>query len=100
VSTGDRDTPLLTAGLIATGVVAVSFSGPIAASTLAPALAVAFWRNALGAAAGAPFTLLRRRTELRALVRDSAGCSRWRCSPAAFSPCTSACGSRACGSRR
>lgn len=70
MSTGDRDTPLLTAGLIATGVVAVSFSGPIAASTLAPALAVAFWRNALGAAAGAPFTLLRRRAELRALLRD------------------------------
>ena len=66
----DHDPPLLTAGLIATGVVAVSFSGPIGASCLAPALAIAFWRNALGAAAGAPFTLGRRRAELAALVRD------------------------------
>lgn len=66
----EDDPPLLTAGLIATGVVAVSFSGPIAASTLAPALAVAMWRNAFGAAAGAPFTLARRRAELRELVQD------------------------------
>ncbi len=66
----DHDPPLLTAGLIATGVVAVSFSGPIGASCLAPALAIAFWRNALGAAAGAPFTVGRRRAELAALVRD------------------------------
>lgn len=66
----EDDPPLLTAGLIATGVVAVSFSGPIAASTLAPALAVALWRNAFGAAAGAPFTLTRRRAELRELVLE------------------------------
>ena len=66
----DHDPPLLTAGLIATGVVAVSFSGPIGASSLAPALAIAFWRNALGAAAGAPFTVGRRRAELAALGRD------------------------------
>lgn len=66
----DHDAPLLTAGLIATGVLAVSFSGPIGASSLAPALAIAFWRNALGAAAGAPFTLGRRRAELASLVRD------------------------------
>lgn len=64
----DDDAPLLTAGLIATGVLAVSFSGPIAASTLAPALAVAFWRNALGAAASAPYTVVRRRGELRTLL--------------------------------
>ena len=66
----DHDPPLLTAGLIATGVVAVSFSGPIGASCLAPALAIAFWRNALGAAAGVPFTVGRRRAELAALVRE------------------------------
>lgn len=65
----DHDSPLLTAGLLATGVVAVSFSGPIAASTLAPALALAFWRNALGAAASAPYTIVRRRAELVRLVR-------------------------------
>ena len=66
----DHDPPLLTAGLIATGVVAVSFSGPIGASCLAPALAIAFWRNALGAAAGVPFTVGRRRAELAALVLE------------------------------
>jgi len=49
--------------------VAVSFSGPIAASTVAPALAIALWRNAFGAALGAPYTLLRRRDELVRLVR-------------------------------
>lgn len=65
----DHDSPLLTAGLLATGVLAVSFSGPIAASTLAPALALAFWRNALGAAASAPYTIVRRRAELVRLVR-------------------------------
>lgn len=70
MSADDDDPPALTAALIATGVLAVSFSGPIAASTLAPALAVAFWRNALGAAAGAPFTLVRRRAELRSLVHE------------------------------
>ena len=70
MSHDEHDAPLLTAGLIATGVVAVSFSGPIAASTLAPALAVALWRNAFGAMAGAPFTLVRRRAELVCLVRE------------------------------
>lgn len=70
MSQDEHDPPLVTAGLIATGVLAVSFSGPIGAATLAPALAVAFWRNALGAAAGAPFTLVRRRAELRSLMHD------------------------------
>ena len=70
MSHDEHDAPLLTAGLIATGVIAVSFSGPIAASTLAPALAVALWRNAFGAMAGAPFTLVRRRAELVSLVRE------------------------------
>lgn len=70
MSPDEHDPPLLTAGLIATGVVAVSFSAPIAASCLAPALAIALWRNALGAAAGAPFTLVRRRAELGSLVGD------------------------------
>ncbi|MDD9350652.1 hypothetical protein, partial [Mumia sp.] len=31
------------------GVLGVSASGPIMAATAAPALAIAFWRNALGA---------------------------------------------------
>lgn len=40
--------------LIAVGVVAVSMSAPLAAAMTVPALAVAFWRNALGTLAVAP----------------------------------------------
>jgi len=40
--------------LMAVGVVAVSMSAPLAAAMTVPALAVAFWRNALGTAAVAP----------------------------------------------
>ena len=40
--------------LMAIGVVAVSMSAPIAAGIAVPALAVAFWRNALGTAVVAP----------------------------------------------
>ena len=55
--------------LMTVGVLAVATSGPIMAATVAPALAIAFWRNALGAAATAPFMALRRRAELRAMTR-------------------------------
>ena len=37
-------------GLLALALAGVSASGPIMAATAAPALAIAFWRNALGAA--------------------------------------------------
>jgi drug/metabolite transporter (DMT)-like permease len=40
--------------LMAVGVVAVSMSAPLAAAMTVPALAVAFWRNALGTAVIAP----------------------------------------------
>ncbi|HSV39925.1 MAG TPA: DMT family transporter [Nocardioidaceae bacterium] len=40
--------------LMAVGVVAVSMSAPLAAAMTVPALAVAFWRNALGTAVVAP----------------------------------------------
>jgi drug/metabolite transporter (DMT)-like permease len=40
--------------LMALGVVAVSMSAPLAAAMTVPALAVAFWRNALGTAVVAP----------------------------------------------
>jgi drug/metabolite transporter (DMT)-like permease len=60
----------MTAALIALGVVAVSFSAPIAATTAAPALAVAFWRNAMACAVVLPWTVLRRREELRRLLAD------------------------------
>ncbi|MCU1588308.1 MAG: protein of unknown function transrane [Frankiales bacterium] len=55
-------------GLLTIGLLAVSTSGPlIAAAAAVPAMAIAFWRNALGSAVIAPFVLLRRREELRAL---------------------------------
>jgi drug/metabolite transporter (DMT)-like permease len=45
-----------TVALMAIGVVGVSMSGPImAGATAVPALAIAFWRNGLGALAVAPF---------------------------------------------
>lgn len=64
---------MLTGVLIGVGVLGISLSAPIAAATLAPALAVAFWRNALGALAGAPLTLVGRRGELRTLFRPDPG---------------------------
>lgn len=50
-------------------VFAVSISGPMIAATPAPALAIAFWRNALGALVLLPF-LLRGLPAIRALRRD------------------------------
>lgn len=51
------------------GVLGVSASGPLMAATAVPALAIAFWRNALAAAALAPVSLLTRRSELAGLDR-------------------------------
>jgi drug/metabolite transporter (DMT)-like permease len=53
--------------LLALGVLAVSLSGPLMAATLAPPLAIAFWRNGFAALALAPGALTVRRDELRAL---------------------------------
>lgn len=50
--------------LVAVGLIGVSISGPVMAATAAPALAIAFWRNALAAIAIAPVALGRHRTEL------------------------------------
>lgn len=47
------DGPLLTAVLLAVGVAGVSLAAPIGAAAAAPALAIAFWRNASGAAVAA-----------------------------------------------
>lgn len=58
----------MTTGVIGVGVLAVAFSAPLITAIAAPALAVAFWRNAFGAIAGAPFTLATRRDELRSLL--------------------------------
>lgn len=59
----------LTWALVAVGVVAVSFSAPIAATSAAPALAVAFWRNAMAGVVVLPWTALRRRAEIAHLLR-------------------------------
>ena len=54
--------------LIVVALLAVSTSGPlIAASAAVPALAIAFWRNAFASAVLMPWTLVRRRAELRGL---------------------------------
>jgi drug/metabolite transporter (DMT)-like permease len=50
-------------------VVAVSSSAPLIAYAAAPALAIAFWRNALAVGALAPVALTRRRAELVGLDR-------------------------------
>ena len=50
-------------------VLGVSASGPLMAATTAPALAIAFWRNAGGAALITPFALTRNREEIRGIDR-------------------------------
>jgi len=56
--------------LIAVGVLAVSTSGPLIAATAAPALAIAFWRTALGALATAPLLVTRVRELARLTGRE------------------------------
>ncbi len=55
--------------LLAVGLCAVSTSGPLMAATAVPALAIAFWRNALAGLLLVPTVLVTARTELRALDR-------------------------------
>ncbi|MBR7838176.1 DMT family transporter [Actinospica durhamensis] len=59
-----KDVPIL-----ALAVLGVGTSGPLIAATRAAPLAIAVWRNALGAAVLTPFALLRHREELRGLRR-------------------------------
>jgi len=61
--------PARDAGLLAVALAGVSASGPIMAATAAPALAIAFWRNALGAGSTGLLTGLRHRAEFAALDR-------------------------------
>ena len=63
-----RDTALLAVALAA-----VSTSGPIIAATAAPALAIAFWRNALASGVVVPVALARRFAEIRSLERRQWG---------------------------
>lgn len=55
--------------LLAVSLCAVSTSGPLIAATAAPALAIAFWRNALASAVLLPVALVRSLAELRSLDR-------------------------------
>jgi len=55
--------------LAVVGVLGVSASGPLMASIAAPALAIAFWRNAIATAVLVPVAASSRRQELRALDR-------------------------------
>ncbi|SCX38031.1 Threonine/homoserine efflux transporter RhtA [Klenkia marina] len=59
---GGRDVAIM-----AVAVVGVSLSGPMTALVAAPALAIAFWRNAAGAAALLPVLLTRERAATRGL---------------------------------
>jgi drug/metabolite transporter (DMT)-like permease len=55
--------------LLVVALAAVSTSGPLIAATAAPALAIAFWRNALASMLLAPIALARVRAELRSIGR-------------------------------
>ncbi|MDQ2837268.1 MAG: DMT family transporter [Actinomycetota bacterium] len=61
--------PARDGALLVVALAGVSASGPIMAATAAPALAIAFWRNALGAASTGVVTGLRQRAEFAALTR-------------------------------
>jgi drug/metabolite transporter (DMT)-like permease len=57
--------------IMAVAVVGISLSGPLTALVVAPALAIAFWRNAAGAVALLPVLATRERGSLRGLrARD------------------------------
>ena len=60
---------LATAAALAVAVLAVSSSAPLIAYVAAPALAVAFWRNAIATLALTPVTAGARRAELRTAPR-------------------------------
>jgi len=69
VAQGITPPPTRDIGLLLVALTAVSTSGPLMAACAAPALAIAFWRNALASLLLTPTVLLRRRAELRALDR-------------------------------
>ncbi|UQX87671.1 DMT family transporter [Jatrophihabitans telluris] len=57
--------------LLAIALAGVSASGPLMAATVAPALAIAFWRNALGAGVTAILAALRHLPEVRVMSARS-----------------------------
>lgn len=64
---------LLTAGALAVAVLGVSSSAPLIAYAAAPALAIAFWRNALATGVLVPVAAATRRGELRRLLTGREG---------------------------
>ena len=60
--------PGLDVALLAVAVLAISTSGPLIAACTAPALAIAFWRTALGSAATSGWVAWRHRAEVRELT--------------------------------
>ena len=79
---------------MAVAVVGISLSGPLTALVAAPFLAIAFWRNAAGAAALLPVLLARERATLTRPAAGATCAARW--SPGCSSPRTSPPGCRAC----
>ncbi|MCP3805351.1 DMT family transporter [Allokutzneria sp. A3M-2-11 16] len=67
----------MTGVVLAVAVLAVSSSGPLTAFAAAPALAIAFWRNAIAVAALTPFAAARRGAEFRGLVRGEHRTAGW-----------------------
>ncbi|HEY5833712.1 MAG TPA: DMT family transporter [Streptomyces sp.] len=57
--------------LLAVAVAGVSLSAPLIAATTAPALAIAFWRNAMAVGVLSPVALWRHRGELRRMGRKA-----------------------------
>ncbi|BBA99904.1 hypothetical protein RVR_6729 [Actinacidiphila reveromycinica] len=61
--------------LLAVAISGVSLSAPLIAATAAPALAIAFWRNAMAVGVLTPVALWRHRGELRRMGRRATGLS-------------------------
>lgn len=64
---------LISAAALGVAVFGVSWSGSLIAYAAAPALAIAFWRNALAAGVLAPVAVATRRAELSGLLRRGDG---------------------------
>ncbi|WP_369383493.1 DMT family transporter [Streptomyces sp. cg36] len=59
--------------MLAVAIASVSLSAPLIAATAAPALAIAFWRNAMAVGALTPLAVFKYRRALRALTRRETG---------------------------
>jgi drug/metabolite transporter (DMT)-like permease len=66
---GHRALPRLDLLLLAVSIGGISLSAPLISATAAPALAIAFWRNAMSVGVLGPYALLRHRAELRGIGR-------------------------------